>query len=83
MVDQRVFSGDPLVFFTIISRSMKFLPATFDSQVVERAFEELDQKPAIVAGLNVPMPYNHTLEGMVIPSEEKIKQTVLQMMDKA
>jgi hypothetical protein len=25
---------------------------------VERAFEELDEKPVIVAGLNVPMPYN-------------------------
>lgn len=53
------------------------------SQVVERAFEELDQKPVIVAGLNIPMPYNLTLEKMVIPNEEKIKQAVLQMMDKA
>jgi len=52
------------------------------SQVVERGFEELDEKPVIVAGLNVPMPYNHTLESMVIPSEEKIKQAILQMMDK-
>jgi len=52
------------------------------SQVVERGFEELDERPVIVAGLNVPMPYNHTLESMVIPSEEKIKQTVLKMMDK-
>ncbi|MDP2966245.1 MAG: alpha-ketoacid dehydrogenase subunit beta [Pelolinea sp.] len=52
------------------------------SQVVERAFEELDEKPVIVAGLNVPMPYNRTLEGMVIPNEEKIKHAVLQMMDR-
>ena len=52
------------------------------SQVVERAFEELDEKPVIVAGLNVPMPYNRTLEGIVIPSEEKIKHAVLQMMDR-
>jgi len=52
------------------------------SQVVERAFEELDERPVIVAGLNVPMPYNRTLEGMVIPNEEKIKHTVLQMMDR-
>lgn len=52
------------------------------SQVVERAFEELDEKPVIVAGLNVPMPYNRTLEGMVIPNEEKIKYAVLQMMDR-
>ena len=46
------------------------------------AFEELDEKPVIVAGLNVPMPYNRTLEGIVIPSEEKIKHAVLQMMDR-
>jgi pyruvate dehydrogenase E1 component beta subunit len=52
------------------------------SQVVERAFEELDERPVIVAGLNVPMPYNRTLEGIVIPNEEKIKHTVLQMMDR-
>jgi len=53
------------------------------SQVVERGFEELDERPVIVAGLNVPMPYNHTLESMVIPSEEKIKQAILKMMDRA
>ncbi len=52
------------------------------SQVVERAFEELDEKPVIVAGLNVPMPYNRTLEGIVIPNEEKLKHAVLQMMDR-
>ena len=52
------------------------------SQVVERAFEELDERPVIVAGLNVPMPYNRTLEGIVIPNEEKIKHAVLQMMDR-
>ena len=52
------------------------------SQIVERAFEELDEKPVIVAGLNVPMPYNRTLEAMVIPSEEKINHAVLQMMDR-
>jgi pyruvate dehydrogenase E1 component beta subunit len=52
------------------------------SQVVERAFEELDEKPVIVAGLNVPMPYNRTLEGAVIPNEDKIKHAVLQMMDR-
>jgi pyruvate dehydrogenase E1 component beta subunit len=52
------------------------------SRVVEKAFEELDEKPMIVAGLNVPMPYNRTLEGMVIPSEEKIQHAVLEMMDR-
>ena len=51
------------------------------SQVVERAFEELDDKPVIVAGRNVPMPYNRTLESMVIPNEEKLKQAILELMD--
>lgn len=52
------------------------------SQVVERGFEELDEKPVIVAGLNVAMPYNLSLESIVIPNEEKIKLAVLQMMDR-
>jgi pyruvate dehydrogenase E1 component beta subunit len=51
------------------------------SQVVERAFDQLDEKPLIVAGLNVPMPYNRLLEAEVIPSEEKLKDAVLQLMD--
>jgi pyruvate/2-oxoglutarate/acetoin dehydrogenase E1 component len=51
------------------------------SQVVERAFEELDEKPVIVAGRDVPMPYNRTLEAMVIPGEERVKQAVLNLMD--
>ena len=53
------------------------------SQVVDKAFEELDDKPVIVAGLNVPMPYSRSLESLVIPSEEKIKEAVLKMMDRA
>jgi pyruvate/2-oxoglutarate/acetoin dehydrogenase E1 component len=51
------------------------------SQVVERGFDLLDEKPVIVAGLDVPMPYNRVLEAQVIPSEEKIKNAVLQLMD--
>ncbi len=51
------------------------------SQVVERGFDLLDEKPVIVAGLDVPMPYNRFLEAEVIPSEEKIKNAVLQLMD--
>jgi pyruvate dehydrogenase E1 component beta subunit len=51
------------------------------SQVVERAFDELDEKPVIVAGRNVPMPYNRTLESMVIPNEQRIKDAVLELMD--
>jgi len=52
------------------------------SQVVERAFEELDERPVIVAGRNVPMPYNRKLESMVIPNEERLKQAILELMDR-
>jgi pyruvate/2-oxoglutarate/acetoin dehydrogenase E1 component len=51
------------------------------SQVVERAFDELDEKPVIVAGRNVPMPYNRTLESMVIPNEQRLKGAILGLMD--
>lgn len=51
------------------------------SQVVERGFDLLDEQPSIVAGLNVPMPYNRKLEAQVIPDEEKIKNAVLKLMD--
>jgi pyruvate dehydrogenase E1 component beta subunit len=52
------------------------------SQVVEQAFEELDERPVIVAGRNVPMPYNRKLESMVIPNEERLKQAILELMDR-
>lgn len=51
------------------------------SQVVEQGFDLLDAKPAIVAGLDIPMPYNRTLEAQVIPSEKKLKDAIYQMMD--
>jgi pyruvate/2-oxoglutarate/acetoin dehydrogenase E1 component len=51
------------------------------SQVTERAFDELDERPVIVAGRNVPMPYNRTLESMVIPNEERLRDAILEMMD--
>jgi pyruvate/2-oxoglutarate/acetoin dehydrogenase E1 component len=51
------------------------------SQVTERAFDELDEGPVIVAGRNVPMPYNRTLESMVIPNEERLRDAILEMMD--
>ncbi len=51
------------------------------SQVVERAFDELDERPVIVAGRNVPMPYNRTLEPMVIPGEQRLKNAILDLMD--
>jgi pyruvate dehydrogenase E1 component beta subunit len=51
------------------------------SQVVERAFDELDERPVIVAGRNVPMPYNRTLESMVIPNDQRLRDEVLELMD--
>jgi pyruvate dehydrogenase E1 component beta subunit len=51
------------------------------SQVVERGFDLLDDQPIIVAGLDVPMPYNRQLEALVIPDEEKLKVAVLKLMD--
>ena len=53
------------------------------SQVVERAWDELDANPVIVAGRDVPMPYNRTLESLVIPSEERLKNAILSLMDQA
>ena len=50
------------------------------SQVVEKSFDQLRARPAIVAGLDVPMPYNRKLEALVIPSELRIKQAVLDVM---
>lgn len=52
------------------------------SQVVERSFESLRARPAIVAGRDVPMPYNRGLESLVIPNEERIRQAVLAVMGK-
>jgi pyruvate/2-oxoglutarate/acetoin dehydrogenase E1 component len=50
------------------------------SQVAERAFDLLHAKPVIVAGLDVPMPYSRPLEAMVIPSEDKLKSAILDLM---
>jgi acetoin:2,6-dichlorophenolindophenol oxidoreductase subunit beta len=51
------------------------------SQVVERAFDELDERPVIVAGRNVPMPYSRSLESLVIPGEQRLKDAILNLVD--
>lgn len=51
------------------------------SQVVEHGFDLLDEAPQIVAGLDVPMPYNKKLEAQVIPSEQRLEQAILQIFD--
>jgi pyruvate dehydrogenase E1 component beta subunit len=47
------------------------------SQVAERGFDLLDAAPRIVAGLDVPMPYNRGLEALVIPDEARIRDGIL------
>lgn len=51
------------------------------SQVIERGFDLFDAKPVIVAGLDVPMPYNKSLEGLVIPGEKKLKDAIYTVLD--
>ncbi len=51
------------------------------SQVIERGFDLFDAPPAIVAGLDVPMPYSRPLEEMVIPSEQKVKDALYRVLD--
>jgi pyruvate dehydrogenase E1 component beta subunit len=46
------------------------------SQVAERGFERLRAAPRIVAGRDVPMPYNRGLESLVIPNEARIAEAV-------
>jgi len=50
------------------------------SQVVERGFDLLDAAPRIVAGLDVPMPYNRALEALVIPDEARIRDGILAVL---
>jgi len=47
------------------------------SQVVERAFHLLKERPRIVAGLDVPMPYNRALEALVIPDATRIQESII------
>jgi pyruvate dehydrogenase E1 component beta subunit len=52
------------------------------SQVVERGFDLLAAAPRIVAGLDVPMPYNRGLEALVIPNETRIRDGILAVLDR-
>jgi len=45
----------------------------------EECFFELDAPPARVSAENVPIPYNHTLEKMAIPSAQDVVNGVLKM----
>ncbi len=46
------------------------------AQVTEKAFDWLDAPPHRVAGRNCPVPYSLVLEQEMIPSEERIKKGV-------
>jgi pyruvate dehydrogenase E1 component beta subunit len=46
------------------------------SQIAEHGFQYLDAPPRIVAGLDVPMPYNRGLEALVIPDEDRIEEAI-------
>jgi 2-oxoisovalerate dehydrogenase E1 component len=46
--------------------------AELSALVMEQAFDDLDAPVARVAGIDVPMPYNDSLERAVIPTQERI-----------
>ena len=48
--------------------------------VANRCFDILDAQPELVASIDVPMPYNHTLELAVQPSVEKIISAVKKVL---
>jgi len=49
------------------------------ARVVEKAFDWLDAPIRIVAGLNIPIPYNATLEYVCTPHKENIVDTVKEL----
>jgi len=48
----------------------------------EECFFELDAPPARVSAVNVPIPYNHTLEKAAIPNANDVVNAVLKMFGK-
>ena len=48
----------------------------------EECFYELDAPPARVSAVNVPIPYNHTLEKAAIPTPQDVVKAVLKMFGK-
>jgi pyruvate dehydrogenase E1 component beta subunit len=49
----------------------------------EECFFELDAAPVRVHAVNVPIPYNHTLEKAAIPDHEDVVKAVLKMFGKS
>jgi len=48
----------------------------------EECFYELDAPPMRVSAVNVPIPYNHTLEKAAIPTPQDVVKAVLKMFGK-
>lgn len=48
----------------------------------EECFFDLDAAPVRVSAVNVPIPYNHTLEKATVPSAKDIVKAVLKMLGK-
>ena len=48
----------------------------------EECFYELDAPPARVSAMNIPIPYNHTLEKAAIPTANDVVNAVLKMFGK-
>ncbi len=46
------------------------------AQVQEKGFDYLDAPIARVGAMDAPIPYNHHLEGLVIPGQEQIIEAV-------
>ncbi len=51
------------------------------AEIVDRGFDLLDAPPVRVGSLNIPVPFNKTLEKMVIPDENRIKSAVKRVLE--
>ncbi|MBU4292607.1 MAG: alpha-ketoacid dehydrogenase subunit beta [Actinobacteria bacterium] len=49
-------------------------------EVLPDIFDYLDSPPVILGGLDSPIPYSYVLESAIIPSEEKIVNTIKKIM---
>ena len=54
--------------------------AEVSALVVEKGFDDLDAPIVRVGGLDVPIPYNDTLEREVIPSQERLMQAIRELV---
>ena len=50
------------------------------AELCERAFDLLDAPPVRVGALNVPLPYNETMEAAVLPDKGRVKEAVFRLL---